>query len=146
MKLKYAKLRDVNAPSTAYEDPAGIDLYVPYDFATCTLIPGENKLIPTGLKLNIPEGHYVEIKNRSSIASKTQLVVGACIVDNDYQGEVFIDIHNIGILVRDINPGDKIAQMVLHKKNNITLEEVLEYELYERESARGSGALGSSNS
>jgi dUTP pyrophosphatase len=145
MLLKYSKVREVYNPSLAYGDPAGIDVYIPNEFPSTWLVPGDNTLIPTGLKLNIPDGYYVEVKNRSSIASKTQLIVGACIIDNDYQGEVFIDIHNIGMSRRNINPGDKIAQFVLHKKHSLTLQEVGIESLYDKETARGEGSLGSSD-
>lgn len=145
MILKYSKIKDVYNPHQAYSNPAGIDVYVPNTFLPVTIKPNENLLIPSGLKLNIPEGYYVEIKNRSSIAAKLSLIVGACIVDNDYQGEVFIDIHNIGLSNKLISPGDKIAQMVLHKKYEFKIEQVDETELYNVITDRGDGALGSSN-
>lgn len=145
MKLKYSKIKEVYNPSLAYDDPAGIDIYIPNTAIRVELRPGQNVLIPTGLKLNIPKGYYVEVKNRSSIANKQQLMVGACVIDNDYQGEVFVDIHNVGLSHRYISAGDKIAQLVLHKKHNLQLEEVSEDELYSEVSLRGDGSLGSSN-
>lgn len=145
MQIKYSKIKKVKSPTIAYEDPAGIDIYVPEDFVSTNMMPGQNILISTGLKLNIPEGYYIEVKNRSSIASKKQLIVGACIIDNDYQGEVFIDIHNISVSIRSVEPNEKIAQLILHKKYKTELIEVPERILYSLETKRGSSALGSSN-
>jgi dUTP pyrophosphatase len=55
----------------------------------------------------------LEVKNKSGIASKRQLVVGACVIDSGYDGEVFINLHNIGRSTQRIYPGEKVAQVVL---------------------------------
>lgn len=142
--IKFSKVRDVKTPTTAYNS-AGVDLYIPNDFDATVLYPNRNILIPTGIKLNIPDGYWIEIKNRSSVAHKQQLVVGACVVDQDYQGEVFIDLHNIGTDNWTLMPGNKIAQMVLHKLNRVELSEINIDDLYVVKTERGEGALGSSN-
>ncbi len=80
--IKFSKVRDVKTPTTAYNS-AGVDLYIPNDFDATVLYPNRNILIPTGIKLNIPDGYWIEIKNRSSVAHKQQLVVGACVVDQE---------------------------------------------------------------
>lgn len=145
MILKYSKIKDVYNPHMAYSNPAGLDIFVPNTFQPAVLRPNTNILISTGLKLNIPEGYYVEVKNRSSVAAKLNLVVGACIIDNDYQGEVKVDIHNIGTEHILISPGSKIAQLVIHKKYDYKLEQVDDSELYSTTTERGEGAFGSSN-
>ena len=84
----------------------------------------------------------LEVKNKSGIASKRQLIVGACVVDSGYDGEVFVNLHNIGFDSQIIDPGQKIAQAVLIPVNCFEIEEVIEDNL-NKGSTRGDGALGS---
>ncbi len=58
----------------------------------------------------------LEVKNRSSVASKMNLVVGACVVDPGYDGELFIDLHNIGNDTVFVNAGDPYKIMFYHDK------------------------------
>jgi dUTP pyrophosphatase len=88
----------------------------------------------------------VQVMNRSSIASKKQLVVGAHCVDSGYDGEIFIDIHNVGSTTRTLQPGDKIAQLVMVPVVHFRMREATE--LYDEPitiSNRGDGALGSTD-
>jgi dUTPase len=55
----------------------------------------------------------LEVKNRSSIAAKRHLLVGACVIDSGYDGEVFVNLHNVGIQTEHIEPYEKIAQVVM---------------------------------
>ena len=55
----------------------------------------------------------LEVKNKSGIASKRSLIVGACVIDSGYDGQVFVNLHNIGLSEQMIKPGDKLAQLVL---------------------------------
>jgi dUTP pyrophosphatase len=112
-----------------------------------TVLPGESVLLPTGCKFAIPHGYMMEIKNKSGIAYKRQLLVGACVVDSGYEGEVFVNLHNIGADPQYINPGDKIAQAVVvpvvHARF-VACESPDIYEWYPITiSGRGDGALGS---
>ena len=75
--------------------------------------PGSSCIIPTGIKVEVPEGYMLEVKNKSGIASKRRLIVGACVIDSGYDGEVFINLHNIGGEVQMIYPGEKLAQVIL---------------------------------
>ena len=84
----------------------------------------------------------LEIKNKSGIASKRQLLVGACVVDCGYDGEVFVNLHNIGHETQVIRPGDKIAQAVLMPISYCEVEEVLQDSL-NYSSTRGDGGFGS---
>jgi len=85
--------------------------------------------------------------NRSGNAAKKQLMVGACVVDSGYNGEVFVNLHNIGSEPQTINPGDKIAQAVVIPVVPARFVETSNDNLYEWApitiSDRGSGALGS---
>jgi dUTP pyrophosphatase len=115
MMLEYYALPHArNYPTRANPSDAGLDLpFNPIDFQPITILPGESKLFSTGLKFGIPHGFMMQIMNRSSMAAKRHLIVGACVVDSGYDGEVFVNLHNIGTEPQTINPGDKIAQGVV---------------------------------
>jgi len=85
--------------------------------------------------------------NRSSVAAKRDLVVGAHVVDSGYDGEVFIDMHNVGNMTEIIEPGTKIAQVVLIPVVPFRAVETKSGDLYNwypiTISKRGEGALGS---
>ena len=85
----------------------------------------------------------LQIMNKSGIASKRHLITGACVVDQGYTGEIFVNLHNIGKDVEFIEPGQKVAQGVFVRIEKPTLWEVQEDNIYGTETARGSGALGS---
>jgi len=107
---------NVEPPTRSNPSDAGLDLrFNPEDKAVRALRiePGESKLLPTGLRFAIPHGYMMEVKNRSSMAAKRQLLVGACVVDSGYDGEVFVNLHNIGSHFQIVEPGDKIAQAVV---------------------------------
>jgi dUTP pyrophosphatase len=135
-------------PVRANPSDAGLDLkFNPEDGNTMTIGPGESKIIPTGLKFGVPHGYMIQIMNRSGNAAKKQLMVGACVVDSGYNGEVFVNLHNIGYRTQTINPGDKIAQAVVIPVVPVRFLETSNDNLYEWApitiSDRGAGALGS---
>ena len=107
-----------------------------------TVLPFGSSVIPTGLKIEVPEGYMLEIKNKSGIASKRGLLVGACVVDRGYTGEIFVNLHNVTHRNQTIHGGDKIAQAVFVK---VTTEvDLVESEdIYDTATSRGAGALGS---
>jgi len=151
MNLKVFKIRKgARLPERAHPLDAGMDLfYCPneekklYDCTSSYHIPPRSsRIVPTGLKVEIPSGHMLEIKNKSGIASKRQLLVGACVVDCGYDGEVFVNLHNIGHETQVIRPGDKIAQAVLMPISYCEVEEVLQDSL-NYSSTRGDGGFGS---
>jgi dUTP pyrophosphatase len=110
--------------------------------------PGENKLLPTGLSFGVPYGYMLQVCNRSSMAAKRSLVVGAHIIDSGYDGEVFIDLHNIGNETQFIEQGAKIAQLVLIPTVHFRTR-LVDYDLYREPIAisnRGAAALGSTDS
>ncbi len=117
MILEYHMLRGSDFPPTrANPSDAGLDLrWTPTEASetVMTISPGESVLMPTGCKFAIPHGYMMEIKNKSGIAHKRQLLVGACVVDSGYEGEVFVNLHNIGEEPQYIEPGDKLAQAVV---------------------------------
>ena len=125
MKLRCYKVRkSAKLPTRAHSADAGMDLFYcpdPEQHPDCywkpegeyRIPPGESCLVPTGLKVVVPRNHMLEIKNKSGVAHKQKLIVGACVVDPEYTGEVYVNLHNIGGSTKIIQPGQKIAQAVL---------------------------------
>jgi len=120
----FCKIRKVKSPNRGTSKAAGIDFYVPEDLPSETinekakitgcvpkmivdgstglvmsifLDPGQSIMIPSGLKVRVPEGHALVFKNKSGIGCKKQLDVLACVIDEDYQGEVHINVVNAGL-------------------------------------------------
>jgi dUTP pyrophosphatase len=113
-----------------------------------TIRPGESMICATGLKFGVPHGYMLQIMNRSSIAARRSLIVGAHVVDAGYDGEVFINLHNVGQDVQVIQPGERIAQAVLIPVVPVNPVEYEWDDLYSRvrvHSSRGDGALGSTD-
>jgi dUTP pyrophosphatase len=141
---------DAKLPLRAYHSDAGMDLFYCPNGERNYIIseeglaidPRDSKVIPTGIKVEVPYGHMLEIKNKSGIASKRMLITGACVVDPGYNGELFVNLHNIGLNTQYIKPGDKIAQAVLIPIIHCRVEEVINDNLNEG-TLRGEGGFGS---
>ena len=152
MNLKFYRIRpEAKLPERAHPTDAGMDVfYCPngngmrklYETDDYWIPKGTSRIVPTGLKVEVPRGYMLEIKNKSSVASKRQLLVGACVIDPGYDGEIYINLHNIGDQSQIIEPGEKIAQAVLVPVIHCGVEEVAEDTLNER-SERGDGGFGS---
>ena len=154
MILEYYSLPHCkHKPVRANPSDAGLDLkFNPKDGhpkSYMVLDPGESKILPTGLKFGIPHGYMLQVMNRSGNAAKKQLMVGACVVDSGYDGEVFVNLHNIGPDCQIITAGDKIAQGVLIPVVPVRFVETTRDALYDwypiTISDRGDGALGSTD-
>jgi dUTP pyrophosphatase len=141
--LRISKTRDVKTPSRGNLRAAGIDFYVPNDASQYVLSPGQNATIPAGIKMDVPDGYALIAFNKSGVSSKKGLQVGACVIDEDYQGEVHIDMHNISDKTVLILPGEKIVQFLLIEVNNCKIEEVSLENLFDSVSERGEGGFGS---
>lgn len=141
--MKFSKIRDVKSPQRANAVDAGIDLFVPEDQPAITLQAQESCIIPAGVKFNVPEGYALVAFNKSGVAVNKKLHVGACVIDCGYQGEVHINLTNVGLTEQYINPGDKIVQVVLLQLGESTITEVPEDELFTEVSDRGEGKFGS---
>ena len=121
-------------PTRANPSDAGLDVYYSAKadglHQALTLSPGQSKVIPTGLRFGVPHGYMLEAKNRSSVAAKRGLLVGACVIDSGYDGEVFINLHNVGAVTQTIEVGTKIAQLVLVPVVHFRAQESADGELY----------------
>jgi len=159
MIVEYARVREsVKPPERANPSDAGLDLYFnpdPQGFLPSSKLdsmviePGESALLSTGYRFGVPHGYMLEIKNRSGVAAKKSLIVGACVVDSGYDGEVFINLHNVGNTPQVVEPGTKIAQAVMVPVVHFRAVETGNGDLYGwypiTLSDRGDGALGSTD-
>lgn len=136
--------RNVRVPERAHKDDAGIDIFAPLDMEPKVLNPGESLLIQTGLKCVCPKGYAMVVMNKSGVSIKKTLIRGACLIDENYRGEIGIHMINVGCSQQSINPGDKIIQVILLPVGYHDIEMVSseEYELYS-DTSRGEGAYGS---
>ena len=142
MRLSIVKLRD-DAILPAYQTvgAAGADLHACLDEAV-VLRPLERKVIPTGLALSIPEGFEVQIRARSGMSIKhgITMVNGIGTIDADYRGELGILLINVSQEDFVIEPGMRVAQMVLARYEKAEWDQVDELDTTER----GAGGYGSS--
>jgi len=152
MILEYSKVRqNARTPDRANPSDAGMDLFYSPETDNAAgkwLKAGESAIFPTGLKFGVPHGYMLEVKNRSGNAAKKHLLVGACVIDSGYDGEVFVNLHNVGREPQFIPAGMKIAQVVLIPVVHFRASERSEGGLYDYPmtiSNRGDGALGSTD-
>jgi len=140
---------NVHPPSRANPSDAGLDVHFsPADNTAITIAPGTSAVLPTGIRFGIPHGYMLEVKNRSGMAAKRSLIVGACVIDSGYDGEVFINLHNVGTKTQVIDAHAKIAQVVMTPVVHFrAMERQGDNDLYGwypiTISDRGDGALGS---
>jgi len=129
-------------PHYATDGSAGLDMRACID-AAVTVGPGETTLIPTGLAIHIGNPALAAVLlPRSGLGHKHGLVLGNLtgLIDSDYQGQVFISCWNRGSKSYEIQPGERIAQMVFVPVAQVEFEVVEEFD----DSDRGSGGFGHS--
>lgn len=145
--VKIFKLSNVKTPQRGTPKSAGIDFFVPEDFIQTVVQPQQDILIPSGIKVSIPEGYALVANNKSGVATKKRLVHGASVVDEDYQGQIHLHMINAGNEPQTISAGDKIVQFLLEKQEYAAVIEVSsEEELYNGEvTQRGTGGFGSTD-
>lgn len=99
------------APTRKLGD-AGFDFYIPEDHPTIVLAPGKDILINTHIRSKLAENLALVAFNKSGVATKKHLQVGACVVDRSYQGEIHIHVFNWGEGNIVLEPKDKLVQFV----------------------------------
>jgi dUTP pyrophosphatase len=129
-------------PTYATGGSAGMDLRALIE-APVELKPGDTYLIPTGMAIYLADPRYAAIVlPRSGLGHKHGIVLGNLVglIDSDYQGQLFVSCWNRGSAVFVINPGERIAQLVVVPVAQVTFEVVSEFAATDR----GSGGFGSS--
>ena len=140
MKVKIVNKSPFPLPAYATEQSAGMDLRASIS-EPLTLNPLQRELVPTGLYIELPVGFEAQIRPRSGLAIKhgISLVNTPGTVDADYRGEIKVILVNLSNEPFTLNPGERIAQMVVAHHEKVQWDEV---EVLE-ESARGEGGFGS---
>jgi len=125
-----------------YETPfsAGIDLMANIE-DTLVIHPGQTKIVPTGLSIELPEGLEAQIRSRSGLAIKKGVIVvnSPGTIDPDYRGEILIGLKNISDDCFIVTPGMRVAQMVFAEFKRVRFEAVESLS----ETERGEGGFGS---
>lgn len=154
-------------PTYAHIGDAGCDIYAIEDII---IAPGETKIIPTGIKVAVPEGYEIQIRPRSGLSAKTKMRLANSIgtIDTPYRGEVGVIIENIDPAIKDIDysfnedgsihinsilhgsnfiigKGERIAQMVLNEVPKIAFYKVENIDEYAGATDRGVGGFGSTD-
>ena len=139
--IPITKLRDdAVVPSYAYPDDAGVDLRA---VESVSLAPFERALVPTGLAIAIPEGYAGFVQPRSGLAIKQGVTVlnTPGLIDSHYRGELKVALINLDAhSAFEVAPGDRIAQLVIQKVENVEWSVVDALD----ETERGYGGFGSS--
>ena len=139
------KVRDVKTPTRGTNKSAGLDFYMPEGMGQVVIYPDTYINIPSGIKARIPEGFVLIAFNKSGIALNKKLMVGARVIDEDYQGEIHLHLVNSTKVPIYVYPGEKVLQFILLPVNyeNVTVVES-ENELFDCvNSERGDGKFGS---
>ena len=140
MKVKIVNRSQWPLPQYATPQSAGVDLRA--DTREDIVLPPLGRaMVPTGLYLEIPAGYEAQVRPRSGLAAKHGVTVlnTPGTIDADYRGEIRVILVNLSAQAFEIQPGERIAQMVFAKHETAQWEEVSELE----ESARGAGGFGS---
>lgn len=128
---------DVKLPTYAHFSDAGADLYANEEVI---INPNEVKIIPTGLRVEIPDGYELQVRPRSGMTVKTNVIAQFGTVDSGYRGPLGVMLYNHGTEPYTVLYGDKIAQAVLaptYHANFLVADQLSETE-------RGEGGFGSS--
>lgn len=138
MNVKIKKLNDAAMIPVWNNKSAGCDLS---SLDSYVLKPGERKLFKTGLYIAIPTGLYGRVAPRSGLAYKHGIDVMAGVIDEDYRGEIGVILINLGDEDKQINIGDKIAQMIFENYTRCDFIEAKDLD----ETNRGIGGFGSTD-
>ncbi len=140
MKVRIINDSRWDAPSYATEGSAGVDLKANID-DPITLAPLQRVVVPTGLRIALPKGTEAQVRPRSGLAAKHGITVlnTPGTIDADYRGEVGVILINLSDKDFVINPGERVAQMVLARYERFEWEEVEQLD----STSRGEGGLGS---
>jgi dUTP pyrophosphatase len=123
-------------PTKATSGAAGYDLHASQDG---NILSGSTVIVPTGIRIALPEGYYGRIAARSGLAIKNGLMVNAGVIDSDYRGPIGIVLFNSGGNFH-YKKGDRMAQLIIEKHYSVVFNAVESLE----ESVRGIDGFGSS--
>jgi dUTP pyrophosphatase len=131
------------APRYKTSGAAGMDLAACLD-APLMIAPGGSARVPTGLRIALPPGHEGQVRPRSGLAARHQVTVlnAPGTIDEDYRGEVQVILVNHGSETFTIEPGDRIAQLIVAPVTHVDIETVDDHDALGG-TERGEGGFGS---
>ena len=160
--MNFIKCLDVKSPNRGTPGSAGLDFFVPNlseqfksEFKAknpninitddgINLYPQERMNIPSGIKASIPSGYALIAFNKSGVSLKYGLDVGACVIDEDYQGQIHLSLTNTSNELVHIDYGQKILQFIVVPVLYDEMNEVFsEEDCFASVSERGAGGYGS---
>jgi dUTP pyrophosphatase len=136
---RFSGCEDISLPRYMTEHSAGMDIYAAVQTDE-TILPGQRKMIPTGIAIALPVGYEAEIRPRSGLAVKNgvTLLNSPGTIDADYRGEIGIIMINHGEKPFVIRRGDRIAQMIVHQVCRISWIACEQLDV----TSRGNGGFG----
>ena len=139
VKIKVVNTGCQPLPAYATSQSAGMDLRANIE-SPITLHPMERTLVPTGIRIGLPEGYEAQVRPRSGLALKHGITVlnTPGTIDSDYRGELKVLLVNLSNDDFEVNAGERVAQMVIARHETATWEEV---EVLD-ETERGEGGYG----
>lgn len=141
VRIRFRRVSELaQLPTRGSEKAAGYDLYAAVE-APVRIAPHQTLQIDTGLQFEIPDGYFAAIFARSGIAAKEGLRPANCtgVCDSDYRGNYIVALHNDSEIPRTVEPGERIAQMVVMPYLSVLFEESEELSATDR----GEGGFGS---
>jgi len=144
--IVYDAEKDVKLPLSADDGASGVDLHAYLPDGVIILLPNTSKLIPTGLRVAIPEGYELQIRPRSGLALNHNITVlnSPGTIDSSYRGEIKVILMNHGQGTFQISNNMRIAQAVCAPVCKILWQNISLNEFDELKTDRGSGGFGSS--
>ena len=143
VKLLIKKLhKNIILPEYKTDGSSGMDLMANLE-QTVKILPGERKIISTGIMVAIPEQYEIQVRPRSGLAAKNGISVlnTPGTIDSDYRGEIKVILINLGKDIFEIKKNDRIAQMIVCPIIKVELKEVESLP----ETVRGKGGFGSTD-
>lgn len=133
------ELIDENAkmPTRGTEESAGLDFYTPIDLV---IKPRQDVLVPLGLRMKFPKGWAMIFKEKSGIATKKKIDIGACVIDSDYRGIPHAHLINNSDEIVEFKTGDKVVQGIMVQ---VWLGMPIQVTKIDEDTQRGAGGFGS---
>lgn len=164
--MKIARMYDVKLPSRGTEKSAGLDFYIPErtnafikdfqeknpstDPVQCQLTPDSiwisphgKVMIPLGIKVEVPKNRALIAFNKTGVSWLNTVDGLSAVIDEDYQGMLFLTLVNYSAIPSYLHYGQKVIQLLTVPIEYTSVEEVLPSEIHQQPTKRGDGALGS---